>query len=345
MYTPQKTDVSAREKTAADSLISVIVPVYNVEKYLRRCVDSIINQTYKNLEIILVDDGSPDNCGAICDEYANKDSRVKVIHKVNGGLSDARNAGLDICQGQYIGFVDSDDWIELDMYETLYNFMVKENLDVAMCCAQQIYDDGRIIKLKADFAPGIITDKNELISIIVNGGFEVVVWSKLFSKKVMRGSTFKKGKIHEDKYFVFSWLDKTERFGCLNVSKYYYFKHDGSITDFKHFKSEFVDLAEAAEYNYQVIKERYPKSIEIGVYGLLLSYIAVINRILDCVEVDEHIDLVNDMRHKIRRSFASFMSNKCITRKEKLKLLLISTNLPLYRLIRTLWKNAKKRLG
>ena len=99
--------------------ISVIVPVYNVENYLRRCVDSIINQTYKNLEIILVDDGSPDNCPVICDEYAQKDSRIKVIHKENGGLSSARNCGMDMATGEYIGFVDGDDWIESDMYKFL----------------------------------------------------------------------------------------------------------------------------------------------------------------------------------------------------------------------------------
>ncbi|HEY8803664.1 MAG TPA: glycosyltransferase, partial [Clostridium sp.] len=101
-------------------LISIIVPIYKVEVYIRNCVDSILNQTYKNLEIILVDDGSPDNCGNICEEYSSKDKRIKVIHKKNGGLSSARNAGLDIASGEYIGFIDSDDWIEGDMYESLY---------------------------------------------------------------------------------------------------------------------------------------------------------------------------------------------------------------------------------
>lgn len=106
-------------------LISIIVPVYKVEKYLDKCVESIVEQTYKNLEIILVDDGSPDNCSAMCDEWAQKDSRIKVIHKENGGLSSARNAGLDACTGDYIGFVDSDDWIEPDMYEYLLNIGMK----------------------------------------------------------------------------------------------------------------------------------------------------------------------------------------------------------------------------
>ena len=116
-----------------DSLISIIVPVYNVEQYLSRCVDSLVNQTYHNIEIILVDDGSPDRSGEICDEYAKKDKRVKVIHQSNGGLSDARNTALDIAKGDYLMFVDSDDWIEPTMYEEMLSFMEKEQLDLVEC--------------------------------------------------------------------------------------------------------------------------------------------------------------------------------------------------------------------
>ena len=111
--------------------ISVIVPVYKVEKYLDKCVESIVNQTYKNLEIILVDDGSPDNCPAMCDEWAEKDERIRVIHKENGGLADARNAGMDIATGDYIGFVDSDDWIEPNMYEVLLKNALKYDADIS----------------------------------------------------------------------------------------------------------------------------------------------------------------------------------------------------------------------
>ena len=122
------------------SLISIIVPIYNVEDYLCKCVDSILTQTYKNIEVILVNDGSIDNCGKICDEYALKDNRVKVIHKKNGGIADARNAGLEICCGDYIGFVDSDDWIAEDMYEVLHDFASSNSLDVAICGVNIAYE-------------------------------------------------------------------------------------------------------------------------------------------------------------------------------------------------------------
>ncbi len=114
-----------------DKLISIIIPVYNVERYLRECIDSIIAQTYKNLEIILVDDGSSDKSGEICDEYSKKDSRIKVIHKKNGGLSDARNVALDIAKGDYIGFIDSDDYIEKDMFQILYNLAEEYNAEIS----------------------------------------------------------------------------------------------------------------------------------------------------------------------------------------------------------------------
>lgn len=114
-------------------MISIIVPVYKVEPFLRRCVDSLVNQTYHDLEIILVDDGSPDNCGKICDEYAATDSRIHVIHKQNGGLSSARNAGLEVARGEYIAFVDSDDWVEADTYAKLYELIQQYNADIAEC--------------------------------------------------------------------------------------------------------------------------------------------------------------------------------------------------------------------
>ena len=122
-------------------LISIVVPVYKVEPYLDKCVSSIVNQTYKNLEIILVDDGSPDNCPVMCDAWAEKDNRIRVIHKPNGGLSDARNAGMSAATGELIAFVDSDDWIAPDMYEKLYHRLTEDGSDIAACGVQMVWED------------------------------------------------------------------------------------------------------------------------------------------------------------------------------------------------------------
>ena len=124
--------------------VSIVVPIYNVEKYLEQCIDSIINQTLKEIEIILVDDGSPDNCPQICDDYVKKDSRIKVVHKTNGGLSSARNAGIEIATGDYIGFVDSDDYIELDMYEKMYNIAIENNVDFVMSDYYSVSNEGKV---------------------------------------------------------------------------------------------------------------------------------------------------------------------------------------------------------
>jgi glycosyltransferase involved in cell wall biosynthesis len=126
--------------------ISIIVPVYDVEKYLKKCVDSILNQTFKDFELILVDDGSPDNSGAICDQYAEKDSRVRVIHKENGGLSDARNAGIEVARGKYLGFVDSDDFVNEDMYKQLYTSIIENNADLSICGIFDLYEGKTPIK-------------------------------------------------------------------------------------------------------------------------------------------------------------------------------------------------------
>ena len=142
------------------SKVSIVVPIYNVEKYLEQCIDSIINQTLKDIEIILVDDGSPDNCPQICDDYAKKDSRIKVVHKKNGGLSSARNAGIEVATGDYIGFVDSDDYIELDMYEKMYSIAIENNVDFVMSDYYRVSDGGKVIAT-LDMDEGIY-EKNKI---------------------------------------------------------------------------------------------------------------------------------------------------------------------------------------
>lgn len=200
-------------------LISVIVPIYNVEKYLRKCIDSILNQTYSNLEIILVDDGSPDGCSKICDEYALKDKRIIVIHKINGGLSSARNAGLDIAKGDYIAFVDSDDWIEPNMYEEMLSFMQSEQLDLVECGINLISDSKQ--KLFKQQPNIIITGKEALRKHLDPYGKSnqmlprVAVWSKLFKRSFWTQNRFPEGQIHEDYLLTCKALYESKKVGLL----------------------------------------------------------------------------------------------------------------------------------
>ena len=214
-------------------IISVIVPIYNVEKYLKRCIDSIITQTYKNLEIILVDDGSQDNCGNICDSYSAKDTRIKVIHKVNGGLSDARNAGIDVATGQYIAFVDSDDYVASNMYEILLDTIIKNNADLSICDFCSVSESGDIT-LKE---PSVIEDgtysgekllENKLLT--ENYWHWVVAWNKLYKKSIFDNIRFPVGKLHEDEFLIHKILMRCKIVACVSNKLVYYVQRDSSIT-------------------------------------------------------------------------------------------------------------------
>ena len=171
--------------------ISVIVPVYKVEKYLKRCVESIVQQTYQNIEIILVDDGSPDRCPEMCDEYARRDARIKVIHKSNGGLSDARNAGLNIASGDYISFVDSDDWIEEDFIEILYKNMKKENADISIIGYTLIWESGRKKRFTSDDEYYVFDKEDAVRELLKQQKFQCMVCQKMYRKSIFRSIIFR----------------------------------------------------------------------------------------------------------------------------------------------------------
>ncbi|MEQ8154210.1 MAG: glycosyltransferase family 2 protein [Clostridiaceae bacterium] len=212
-------------------LISVIIPIYNVEPYLRRCINSVLNQTYNNLEIILVDDGSPDNCGIICDEYAKNHDRIKVIHKRNGGLSDARNAGLNIASGKYIGFIDSDDWVSNIYLQKLYDLISNHNSDISVCNFVKAYDEKDLLS------------NNHCIELYEYNNIEalnqyfnkyyiqmVVSWGKLYKTALFKDIGFPVGRIHEDEFTTHKLLYKANKVVFTTESLYYYWQRQDSIT-------------------------------------------------------------------------------------------------------------------
>ncbi|WP_407725166.1 glycosyltransferase [Ruminococcus sp. JL13D9] len=212
-------------------LISIIVPIFNVEAYLNRCVESIVNQTYQKLEIILVDDGSPDNCPRMCDDWAKKDSRIKVIHKENGGLSDARNAGMKITTGEYISFIDSDDYIETCMIEILYEAIKKYDCDIASCRVRIVMDDKPSIPLTSAIDNKKVFD-NSLQSMedLINGKHLLqTVWNKLYRKKTIENIEFPINKINEDEFWTWKAIANSKRVVCVNSILYNYYLRSGSI--------------------------------------------------------------------------------------------------------------------
>ena len=202
--------------------ISVIVPVYKTEGLLDRCVESIVGQTYKNLEIILVDDGSPDNCPAMCDEWAEKDSRIRVIHKENGGVSSARNAALDIATGDYIGFVDSDDWIEPEMYSSLIQKISESGKNIALCSYYAVEISGERYECRCVVDKEVL-DKDDYFRFIVLGGDGGYIWNRLYDADILKEVRFDEDIWYsEDLLFNFKTAQKSNGAAILDKIEYNY---------------------------------------------------------------------------------------------------------------------------
>ncbi len=212
-----------------DELISVIVPVYKVEDYLSRCVDSILSQTYRNIEVILVDDGSPDKCGEICDRYAQHDPRVRVIHKENGGLSDARNAGIEIAQGQYISFIDSDDWVHPEFLESLYQLTRSTDADIAASDFMRTSTENLPLTLEEE----TVYQYSNLEALKQYAGVfyvqMVVSWGKIYKKQLFEGVRFPVGRVHEDEFTTHKVIYKAKRIVFTTRKLLYYWQRQDSI--------------------------------------------------------------------------------------------------------------------
>lgn len=237
-------------------LISIIIPIYKVEQYLRRCLDSIINQTYTNLDIVLVDDGSPDKSPQICDDYAAKDNRITVIHKKNGGLSDARNAGLDICKGKFISFVDSDDWVDANYVKALFDLLTETNTDIAI--GNFLKTDG---SKKTPTGPiqHRTLNPTEAIICCTRGDTPAfaISCSKLYKKELFDKLRFPVGKYHEDEFTTYLLFYKSTSIAYTSQVLYYYYSREKSITSSQHP----YDALEAFEQRYLFFKEK--KELEL----------------------------------------------------------------------------------
>lgn len=239
-----------------EPLISVIVPIFNVEQYLSQCIDSIINQTYRNLEIILVDDGSSDSCGAICDEYARQDGRIKVIHKENGGVSSARNAGLDAVRGEYIGFVDPGDWIVPDMYEYMYQKLCGYKADIVTCGYINVHDTW--MDYRRSQTDEVYIREKALDELFWDYKIRYFLWDKLYKAELWSGIQFPIGRIFEDRLTVYKVFERADRIALLREAKYYYrirpdgLTNTGAFLNRRSIYSAVIDL-------YQAVVPRMPR--------------------------------------------------------------------------------------
>lgn len=315
--------------------ISIIVPVYNVEAYLERCVESILKQTYTNLEILLVNDGSTDKSGELCDKLALRDHRIRVIHKENGGLSDARNRGIDEASSNLIGFIDSDDYIDEDMYETLYRQMVASKADLSMCGHYDVYHqipEKQVAEIKTwELMP------EEAIKMVMEAKIlSVTAVNKLYKKALFEQLRFRIGKIAEDAFIMVDLIHQCSKVVATNEKKYYYVHRENSITTQK-FSLKFLNVIEAYEQNAKIISENYPDLYDVAIMRLNWAYFYVLDRLLvdndfkDKVLEDRLISYLKKNKKSIlmdsrftRARKMSFLA-LCLSRKLYLKILLAQT--------------------
>lgn len=298
-----------------NDLISVIVPVYNVERYLNRCIDSIINQTYKKLEIILIDDGSTDNSKKICNEYANENKKIKAIFKKNGGLSDARNKGIESATGKYITFVDPDDYVEKNFIETMYNNIIKYNADISIVGFKNVYEkknnneenkvDDRGIKF--------YNSKEAIEKLFDKNSFNNYAWNKLYKKSLFDSIKFPVNKKMEDLGTMYKLFSLAKKIIYQNIELYNYVIRDGSITNNKNIKF-YQDMYELARERYFFIKECYPDmtvnktkfyEICLYVYPFLEKKVEVKKQILKFIG-RFNLNVINNISSKMKYEYIFF---------------------------------------
>ena len=283
-----------------NDLISIVIPVYNVEQYLSKCIDSILNQTYKNLEIILVNDGSPDRCPEICEEYRLKDNRIKVINKENGGLSDARNVGIDNSSGNYVTFIDSDDYIDDDYIDILYKTLILYNADLSIASHKVIYPKKIIDKATGE---KFCTNSKEVLErILYDEGIDLSAWGKLYKKSLFNNIKFPKGRLFEDSATTYRLIDASKKIAVNSKSVYNYVIRNNSISN-EMFSEKKMDLIISTKEMTDLIKKRYPELEKGCERRLMYAYLSTLTQLAKAKEKNKSIQvkLMNYIKHNRRR--------------------------------------------
>ena len=293
-----------------DLLISVIVPVYKVEKYLDRCLDSLCTQTYPYLQIILIDDGSPDNCSLICDNWMALDKRVTVIHKSNGGLSDARNFGMKILSGKYVSFIDSDDMISSDFFETLISVMGQEQSDIVECSVVQFDENNSFDKYQDNNTVKSYQTEQALSGLIAENPFHQHVWNKLYKTEIINNTYFPVGKLNEDEFWTYQIFGQAKRVSKINKTMYYYFQRSTSIMG-EGFNLRRLDALEGKAKRQEYINQCLPSlslQSKIDFYGsCIFSYQSVL-KYMKGDEKTKALKIIREYKKKCNLTFDDIKS-------------------------------------
>lgn len=287
--------------------VSVIVPIYKVEKYLHRCVNSILQQTYEHLEIILVNDGSPDQCGKIADDFKEIDERVRVIHKDNGGLSDARNCGMQHVTGEFTMFVDSDDWLDQKMIELMVTHLIEYKADVVQSAFYYVYDHHLYIDnryYEANNSPTLLTNKELMHELIVNKIVKNFAWGKLYKTKLVLDIPFKKGVLFEDVFWAHHVMQHAKNLLILHEPLFYYFQHDESIVATYNTRS--LDMIKGLRQRHSFIEKFYEDLVNESYKQLLKTCLIHYNLLVMNREADKDGKHRKEMKAYINSHYEQF---------------------------------------
>ncbi|QWQ39040.1 glycosyltransferase [Gemella sp. zg-570] len=321
-----------------DELISIIVPVYKVEKYLERCVNSILLQTYKNLEIILVDDGSPDDSGKMCEELAKTDSRIVVYHKENGGLSDARNFGVEKARGKYIGFVDSDDYIHENMYQHLYETIKTNNIDIAECNVTRVYGNKEKPHYAGEEFCNILRVDEYIKEYLSMEKVYGSVWCKLISSDIAKKLKFPVGKYYEDMFYNYDLFKVIDKIAITSKCYYYYYIRENSITTEK-YSSKQIDIIEILNTINDYILKEYPQFSEESFIRLTYAYLSTFNHLIVDNNYKNYPEFI-ELREYFKNNFSKILKSSKAAKELKISVLILNVNIKLYRY---LYKKYKSR--
>ncbi len=281
--------------------VSIIIPIYNVELYLSKCLDSVIHQTYKNLEIILINDGSTDSCPQISEEYAVKDVRIKVIHKKNGGLSDARNAGLKIASGDFISFVDSDDLLSLDFCQKLLNTIIETHADIAECEFYPFETETELEEISIQYdTKAEIFETEKALELLIREQLKQVVWNKLYRKEVIAGLQFPVSKINEDEFWTYKVFGNAKKIAKIPNMLYFYRKQSESIMG-KKYSIKRSDGLQALEERIWYVKQHFPNLENLAIRKFCMGSMWHYQQIEQHSEIDPQKEFRKNIFQKVKK--------------------------------------------
>lgn len=319
-----------------DPLISVILPIYNIKTYLDKCMKSIFAQTYKNLEIIMVDDGSTDGCGKLCDTYIAKDKRVRVFHKSNGGLSDARNYGIEHANGEYITCIDSDDYVDDDYVEYLYKLIMKYNTKMSICQHRVLFTDGSIDE-KGTFGAELLSNKICIERMLYHDVIDTSAWAKLYHKELFKTVKYPCGKLFEDIATTYQLMIQCENLAVGYESKYNYIIRDDSIVN-SQFSMKKLDLLEMTDNMGKEILKVYPDLEDAVLRRRVYARFSTLNQMLYAKGTDNER---NEIIRFIKQNGKRVMKLEHAPKRDKYAIALLSVSYPLYRMV---WRKMKKNI-